>query len=193
MPYKTETSSENFRKRVDGVVRSGKSIRANIQDLALFAIVAYLDPKNNGNLNDLTYLIAQVCGVKSLAGNRLIMWTEDTINVKVGKTQDGEPVCRKATKGEDPALRENADLNAPWWEHGRAPVNKPVDILAEIDKLVKRIESTQGEEAKKELAAGQDCMVPGVLNDLSGLKARAERAQRDAELAEHDNVEDMAA
>lgn len=174
MTYKTETVPENFKKRVDGVVTSGKSIRANIQELFQFATVAYLDPVNNGNLNDMTYLFKSVAGVKSLAHKRLFEYGEDTLNIRVAKTSDGEVVVRKAVKGEAPSLRPDADLSAEWWEHGRAPADTAVDILKVLRADIKKLESTQGDEAKKALAAGQETALQGVINKLSGALAWAE-------------------
>lgn len=182
MPYKTETTGGNFKQRVDGVVRAGKSIRANIQELCHFAFVAYLDPKNSGNTADLSYLLLRVTEVKSLNASRLAMYMEDTVNVKVGKTKDGEPVVRKAVKGDAPSLREGSDLTAPWWEHGRAPANNDVDILADIERLIRKIEGTQGDEPKKSLKSGQQPAVDHVLTALMGARARAEADINRAEL-----------
>jgi hypothetical protein len=175
-----EVTSKNFRQKVSNVIKSGKSIRGNVQELVQYSVVRYLDPESNGDLSDMIYLFQQIAGVRSLNHSLLGQYLEDTVNVKVAKTQDGTPTIRKAQKGEAPSLRDNADLSAPWWEHGRAPSVNPVDILKSIEQLEKKIESATGDQPKKPLVAGQECAATAALNELSGLRARVKRLIEDA-------------
>ena len=93
-------STENFKRKVSAVVRSGKSVRGNIQDLFHFAIVHYLNPENNGDLSLASYLYQQVEAVRSLNHKQLAVAFEDTINVKLRNTKAGDKVFGKARKGE---------------------------------------------------------------------------------------------
>lgn len=182
---KSEVNGSNFRKKVAAVIRSGKSIRGNIQELFQYAAVRYLNPESNGDLSDMTYLFQQVASVKSLNHNTLGQFCEDTLNIKLAKTQDGTPVFRKAVKGEAPAIRDDGDMSANWWEHGRAPTDSPVDVLKTLSAAVKKLESTQGDTPKKALVPGQECVVTSALNALTGAIARAEML-----IAEHDRAVD---
>lgn len=172
MSKKTErkpVSSENFKSRVADVVRSGKSIRGNIQELVMFAIVFYLDPENNGNTANLTYLYDKVAGVKSLNHRQLGIFVEDTVNVKLGKTSDGDAVFKKAVKGDAPSLRDGADLTVNWWEYGRVTAPKALDIFKQLETLRKGIAAATGDEAKKPLVEGQELIADaasGMLTDM---------------------------
>lgn len=194
----SEVTAKTFKSRVAAVIRSGQSIRANIQELVQYAIVQYLDPVNNGNTADLTYLYQKVKGVRSLNSKTLGDYVEDTVNVALRKTSDGEFVFRKAEKGTDPALRPHADLSAPWWEHGRTPDPKAVDILKRLASDIAALESTQGDTPKKPLVAGQEVCVQEVINSLTGALAKAkaliarselEAACTDPEESEEDEPE----
>lgn len=176
-------STGNFKSRVASVVRSGKSIRANIQELAMFALVFYLDPKNNGNTEYLTHLFNAVAGVKSLNSRTLGHYIEDTANVRLRKTDNGDFVFRKAVKGEEPALLDGADLTANWWDHGRGPSEKPVDVLKILETAIKTLEKTQGDAPKKELVANQSGAVQPCINTLREAARAVERVVRDAELS----------
>ena len=167
-------SGDNFKRRCAAVVRSGKSIRGNIQELMQYACVSYLNPENNGNTNDLTYLFTQVASVKSLNHKLLGQCIEDTVNVTLAKTSEGGFVFKKAVKGTEPALLDDADLSAPGWEHGRVNTPKAVDILKSLDALVKTLDSTQGDEAKRPLVEGQQCVLDDVMQRVKELKAWAE-------------------
>jgi hypothetical protein len=179
---KSEVNGSNFRRKVAAVIRSGKSIRGNVQELVQYAVVRYLDPASNGDTSDMTYLFQQIAGVKSLNHRILGEYIEDTVNVALRKTQDGTPVFRKAKKGETPTLLDNADLSAPWWEHGRVTEAKALDAIKKIRADIKALESTQGDEPKRTLIAGQEVCVQGLINDLMGAVARAESAITRAEL-----------
>lgn len=169
-------NGSNFKKRCSAVVRSGKSIRGNIQELAQYAMVNYLDPANNGNTGDMTYLITQVASVKSLNHKLLGQFIEDTVNVKLTKTSEGGVVFKKAVKGETPALHDDADVSSPWWEHGRSPEVKAVDILKSLESMLKTFENSQGEGAKRPLADGQQCVFDDVTARLKELKTWTEGA-----------------
>ena len=177
--YKSETTASNFKARVAGVIRAGKSIRENIKVLAQFAIVQYL---KDGNTECLRYLASEVQGLKSMNANRLMQWCENTTNVKFGKGQDGAVTCRKAVKGEEPALRDGGDIDGDWWDFAKAPVVKVVDMVAEIEKLLKTIASTEGEEAKRPITKAQAEYRDGVASRLLGAKAWLEAELRRAEL-----------
>lgn len=168
-------TADNYKRRVSAVVRSGKSIRGNIQELMHYAMVSYLDPENNGNTGDLTFLFQSVAGVKSLNHKLLGQYCEDTVNVKLAKTSEGEQVFRKAVKGQEPQLLENADLTANWWEHGRTTEPKAVDILKQLDTMLKTLEATQGDEAKRVLVAGQEHVIDDVMTRVKELRSWTER------------------
>lgn len=188
---KAPVSADNFKKRVAAVVRSGKSIRGNIQELAQYAMVAYLNPENNGNTADITYLYQQVAAVKSLNHRTLGLYLEDTVNIKLGKTSEGDAVFRKAVKGEAPSLRDDADLSANWWEHGRVTTPKAVDVVKLLETVAKNIAATQGDEAKREITAGQELVADELISKLKELGTWVETTveRRVAEAAgEADNV-----
>ena len=191
----SEVTSKNFRAKVASqVVRPGKSIRENVQNLAFFAFDRYMSPDSNGDLSDAIYLFQAVAGVGSLNHTRFGQWAEDTFNVKVSKTQDGKPSFRKDGKGIVPGLRENADITAPWWEHGRSPEPKPLDLIKDLEGEVKKLEATQGDQPKRAIAAGQECAVTAAINELTGLIARVKRMINEAELsAACDDEQDKAA
>ena len=169
-------SGVNFKKKVGAIVRSGKSIRGNVQECAQYAMVTYLDPANNGNTNDLTYLFTQIAGVKSLNHKLLGQFIEDTVNVKLAKTSEGEQVFRKAVKGSTPSLCDNGDINAPWWEHGRTNDPKAVDLIKVLEAAIKTMGQTQGEDAKRPLTDGQQCVIDDLMARLSDTKTWAENA-----------------
>ena len=158
----------NFKKRVAGVIKSGKSIRGNIQELVQFALIDYLTPASNGNTAKITYLYTQVAGVKSLNHRTLGMFVEDTVNVKLSKTSEGEMVFRKAVKGDTPSFREGGDIDANWWEHGRDPAPKPADLLKILDAAIKAVSATINNDAEKRkpLVDGQMCAVQQTLDGL---------------------------
>lgn len=193
---KAPVDRKNFKSRVAAVVRSGKSIRGNIQELAQFACVCYLDPESNGNTSEATYLYQQVAGVKSLNHRLLGQWFEDTVNIKLGKTSEGDAVFRKAVKGDAPSLRDDADLSANWWEHGRVTTPKAVDADKLLETMIKQIKSTQGDEAKREITAGQELVADELISKLGELRLWVETTV-ERRLAERegaaDNVADIAA
>jgi hypothetical protein len=189
MAYKTETTAANFPKRCTGVITSGKSIRDNIHDLAKYAIGEYLNPARSGDLSDLTRLIQAVDASKALSTTRFAIWLEDAVNVKCARNKDGEMTVRKAEKGQEPAVLDPAVFGAYWYEYGRPPANNPVDIVGAINKLLKSIESTQGEAPKKKLKDGQQCAVDHAVTALMGLRARVESDITRAEMEAMDNVE----
>ena len=169
-------NGSNFKRRCAAVVRSGKSIRGNIQELYHYAVVSYLDPANNGNTNDLTYLFTQVAGVKSLNHKLLGQCIEDTINVKLAKTSEGGFVFRKAERGVAPSLLDDADLSAPWWEHGRTPEIKEYDIIKSLEAMVKALEaSVSGDEKKRPICPAQAGIVAEVTQRVNELKSWTER------------------
>jgi hypothetical protein len=177
----------NFKKRVAGVIKSGKSIRGNIQELMQFAIVDYLTPASNGNTSKMTFLYSAVQGVKSLNHRTLGQFVEDTVNVTLSKTSEGEPVFKKAVKGDAPSFRDGGDIDAPWWEHGRVNEPKAVDLLKVLDAAIKSVSSTINNDAakRKSLQAGQMCAVQQTLTGLED--------QRTATLKLiNDHAEDMA-
>lgn len=184
--YKSETTAANFKQRVSGVIRAGKSIRENIKVLMQFAIMEYL---RSGNTECIRYLATEVSGLKSMSTKKLVEWTEDTVNVKFGKSSDGDIVVRKAVKGEDPALTADGDIDSEWWEHGRPPEAKAVDMLAGGEALVKRIMATQDVGTKKPLKAGQECAAQQFINAIEGAIAQAKAAIERAELEANADVE----
>jgi hypothetical protein len=179
---KAPTDSDNFKKRVAGVIKSGKSIRANIQDLMHYAILQYLDPANSGNSADLSFLQAQVTGVKSLNHKLMGEYIEDTVNLKLGKTAEGAPVFKKAVKGDAPSLTDTADLTANWWEHGRVTEPKLVDLLKVIDTAIKSVSSTINNDAdkRKGLVEGQMCAVQQTLKGLEDQRTATLKLINDA-------------
>ena len=188
--YKTETTEGNFKARVAGVVRAGKSIRENVKVLMQFAIVVYL---KTGNTECSRHLLQEVKGLRSMSDSRLGQWTEFTVNVRVGKNSDGDIVVRKAVKGEEPALTEHGDIDSAWWEFAKAPANNAVDMIKDLESLIKKIESTQGDEPKKSMLEAQRPFADGVATRLLGAKAFLEAELRRAELEAHADVEDISA
>lgn len=170
-------STENFKRKVSAVVRSGKSVRGNIQDLFHFAIVHYLNPENNGDLSLASYLYQQVEAVRSLNHKQLAVAFEDTINVKLRNTKAGDKVFGKARKGEEPTLLDGADLTASWWEISREVVVKDVDLLKLLEQAKRNIAATQGDEPKRKLVEGQECIVDDAIGILTDAITRLTNAQ----------------
>lgn len=170
-------STENFKRKVSAVVRSGKSVRGNIQDLFHFAIVHYLNPENNGDLSLASYLYQQVEAVRSLNHKQLAVAFEDTINVKLRNTKAGDKVFGKARKGEEPTLLDGADLTASWWEISREVVVKDVDLLKLLEQAKRNIAATQGDEPKRKLVEDQECIVDDAIGILTDAITRLTNAQ----------------
>lgn len=190
-------SATNFKQRVGALVRSGKSIRANAQECIQYAVLSYLNPENNGNTNDMSYLYQQVASVKSLNHKLMGQYIEDTVNVKLAKTSEGEFVFRKAVKGAVPAFTDNGDIDANWWEHGRPIEPKPVDLVKLLETAIKAIQQTEGDTPKRALKEGQECVATDLLGRLSDTKTWMENAisirNAAAQAESGDVIQDIAA
>ena len=173
-------NAKNFGSKLSGVVRSGKSMRANIQELTLFACVFYVDPANSGNADFLNRIFVALRDLKSMNHKLWVTAVEDTVNVKL-RGKAGEERFGKAQRGVEPSFVDAPVLTTGvnWWDHGRDVAPKDLDMLKSLKQLATQIEKTQGEKATKKLAEGQECAVSLVLRALAAAEAQAERAIED--------------
>jgi len=136
------TSIKQFNSKLSGVIRSAKSIRENVQHLAVFAIA---QAEEHGNLTPLSDLIKKTKPLRTIRTATL----EAFIMAHVQGIQwagKGATKALKKIKGQEIVVHEITSL---WYDHDDDGVDaKPADLVARAKTLLTLLHKVDAGEAQ---------------------------------------------
>lgn len=134
----TGITSKNFGTKLGGVVKSAKTMRANLQNLMLFGMEHY---EASGDTVYLTKCMQSCVGVAALPTQKMKQFIQHHANVswKEVKTKNDTKDHVFKKRGKDATY---TPPTTNWWEFSTAgDVQPDLDTDAAILNLIKRIES----------------------------------------------------
>lgn len=144
-----QTTTKNFKSQLNGIIKSAKTQRDNVQAIIVFGLNHY---KDHGDASYLSQVLSAAIGVKSLPTVTLKEYIKAHANLLWKKGKDGKFQFKK--DGTDVKVTMPT---VSWYEWDGGKHNKvtvDMDVMAQTKALLKRIQSgLKDHKVKDEQAA----------------------------------------